>query len=46
MVSFYKDKEVAVVGGGNTADEEALYLSNIAIRSPSSSTGLSLEQKQ
>ena len=26
---FYKDKEVAVVGGGNTAAEEALYLSNI-----------------
>ena len=27
---FYKDKPVAVVGGGNTAIEEALYLSNIA----------------
>ena len=27
---FYKGKEVAVVGGGNTAIEEALYLSNIA----------------
>jgi thioredoxin reductase (NADPH) len=27
---FYKNKEVAVVGGGNTAVEEALYLSNIA----------------
>ncbi len=27
---FYRDKEVAVVGGGNTAIEEALYLSNIA----------------
>ncbi len=27
---FYRDKEVAVVGGGNTAAEEALYLSNIA----------------
>ena len=26
---FYKDKEVAVVGGGNTAVEEALYLSNL-----------------
>ena len=26
---FYKDQEVAVVGGGNTAVEEALYLSNI-----------------
>lgn len=28
--SFYKDKLVAVVGGGNSALEEALYLSNIA----------------
>ena len=27
---FYKDKNVAVVGGGNTAVEEALYLANIA----------------
>lgn len=27
---FYKDKDVIVVGGGNTAVEEALYLSNIA----------------
>jgi thioredoxin reductase (NADPH) len=27
---FYKGKDVAVVGGGNTAVEEALYLSNIA----------------
>lgn len=26
---FYKDQEVAVVGGGNTAVEEALYLSGI-----------------
>ena len=26
---FYKDKPVAVIGGGNTAVEEALYLSNI-----------------
>ncbi|WP_367674280.1 thioredoxin-disulfide reductase [Buchnera aphidicola] len=26
---FYKNKEVAIVGGGNTAIEEALYLSNI-----------------
>ncbi len=26
---FYKDKKVAVVGGGNTAAEESLYLSNI-----------------
>ncbi|MFY0700502.1 MAG: FAD-dependent oxidoreductase, partial [Bermanella sp.] len=27
---FYKNKEVCVIGGGNTAVEEALYLSNIA----------------
>ena len=27
---FYRGKEVAVIGGGNTAAEEALYLSNIA----------------
>ena len=27
--NFYKDKEVIVVGGGNSAVEEALYLSNI-----------------
>lgn len=27
---FYRNKHVAVVGGGNTAVEEALYLSNIA----------------
>ena len=26
---FYKDKPVAVIGGGNTAVEESLYLSNI-----------------
>ena len=26
---FYKDKDVAVIGGGNTAVEEALYLSNL-----------------
>ena len=29
---FYRNKEVAVVGGGNTAVEEALYLSNICSR--------------
>ena len=27
---FYKNQEIAVVGGGNTAVEEALYLANIA----------------
>ena len=27
---FYRDKEVAVIGGGNTAVEEALYLTNHA----------------
>lgn len=27
---FYKDQDIAVVGGGNTAIEEALYLANIA----------------
>jgi len=29
---FYKNQEVVVVGGGNTAVEEALYLSNLASR--------------
>jgi thioredoxin reductase (NADPH) len=29
---FYKNQDVVVVGGGNTAVEEALYLSNIAKR--------------
>lgn len=29
---FYQDQEVCVIGGGNTAVEEALYLSNIARR--------------
>jgi cation diffusion facilitator CzcD-associated flavoprotein CzcO len=27
---FYQQQDVAVIGGGNTAVEEALYLSNIA----------------
>lgn len=27
---FYRNQEVAVIGGGNTAVEEALYLSNLA----------------
>jgi len=27
---FYKEQDVSVIGGGNTAVEEALYLSNIA----------------
>ncbi len=29
---FFRDQEVAVIGGGNTAVEEALYLSNICRR--------------
>jgi len=29
---FYKGQDVAVIGGGNTAVEEALYLSNIAAK--------------
>ena len=29
---FYRNREVAVIGGGNTAVEEALYLANIASR--------------
>lgn len=29
---FYREQEVCVVGGGNTAIEEALYLSNIATK--------------
>jgi thioredoxin reductase (NADPH) len=29
---FFRDQEVAVIGGGNTAVEEALYLSNICKR--------------
>ena len=29
---FYKNQEVCVIGGGNTAVEEALYLSNIATK--------------
>jgi thioredoxin reductase (NADPH) len=29
---FYRDREVAVIGGGNTAVEEALYLSGIAAK--------------
>lgn len=29
---FYRQKEVCVIGGGNTAVEEALYLSNLAAK--------------
>ena len=29
MAFFSKNKNVAVIGGGNTAVEEALYLSNL-----------------
>ncbi len=29
-MDFYRDQEIVVVGGGNTAVEEALYLANIA----------------
>lgn len=29
VMDFYKNKEVAVLGGGDTALEEALYLANI-----------------
>lgn len=28
--NLYKDKEIAIVGGGNSAVEEAIYLSNLA----------------
>lgn len=28
--AFYRNRDVAVIGGGNTAKEEALYLANIA----------------
>jgi len=31
---FYRNKKVAVIGGGNTAVEEALYLANIAEHVP------------
>ena len=31
---FYRDQKVAVIGGGNTAVEEALYLSNICLHLP------------
>ena len=29
VMAFFKNKNVAVVGGGNTAVEEALFLSNL-----------------
>ena len=30
MGFFFKDKEVAVIGGGNSAVEEAIFLTNFA----------------
>jgi thioredoxin reductase (NADPH) len=30
MVSFYRGEELAIVGGGDTAAEEALYLSKLS----------------
>ena len=41
---FYKDQEVAVVGGGNTAVEEALYLTNIAKHANASKVQVRLDK--
>ena len=40
---FYKDQDVVVIGGGNVAVEESIYLSNIASKvTPVSYTHLTL----